>query len=220
MLTCFFFSFLFSSLLHLPLLTAHELGHIFGCYQGKHGLSLTPKEYCVAITKPDRMRWKSKRPCWSLLNRQITRALLSFTYLLMGTTCCDAVCVCFLETLLTFKQEKTIPVPAGRWLTWEPLYKNVPLITVHSCSGACWKIPSPPRALGPLSLGNVSPPPARTLNLVYKCPSLPPVHLLPPPPTPALALAHTLWYALKFNQMLNYILTWVPTSWLYSPVSD
>lgn len=47
-----------------------------------------------------------------------------------------------------------------------------------------------------------------------------PVYLLPPPPTPALALAHTLWYALKFNQMLNYILTWVPTSWLYSPVSD
>lgn len=100
------------------------------------------------------------------------------------------------------------------------MYKNVPLITVHSCSGACWKIPSPPQALGPLSLGNVSPPPARTLNLVYKCPSLPPVHLLPLPPTPALALAHTLWYALKFNQMLNYILTWVPTSWLYSPVSD
>lgn len=123
-LVCVFshvFSFLFSSLLHLPLLTAHELGHIFGCYQGEHGLSLTPKEYCVAITKPDRMRWKSKRPCWSLLNRQITRALLSFTYLLMGTTCSDAVCVCFLETLLTFKQEKTIPVPAGRWLTWEPL---------------------------------------------------------------------------------------------------
>lgn len=49
----------------------------------------------------------------------------------------------------------------------------------------------------------------------------PVVYLLPPPPTPAtLSLAHTLWYALKFNQMLNYILTWVPTSWLYSPVSD
>lgn len=48
----------------------------------------------------------------------------------------------------------------------------------------------------------------------------PPFYLLPPPPTPTLSLAHTLWYALKFNQMLNYILTWVPTSWLYSPVSD
>lgn len=59
----FVFSFLFSSLLHLPLLTTHELGHIFGCYQGEHGLSLTPKEHCAAITKPERMRWKSKRPC-------------------------------------------------------------------------------------------------------------------------------------------------------------
>lgn len=27
-------------------------------------------------------------------------------------------------------------------------------------------------------------------------------------------LAFAIWYAQKFNQMLNYILTWVPNSWL------
>lgn len=47
---------------------------------------------------------------------------------------------------------------------------------------------------------------------------------VPPPPltwysTPS-RLWHTVSSALKFNQMLNYILTWVPTSWLYSPASD
>lgn len=175
MLACFF-SFPFFSLLHLPLLTTHELGHIFDRYQGEHGLSLTPKEYCVAITKPDRMRWKSKRPCWSLPNRQITRALLSFTYLLMGTTCSDAVCL-FSGNFVDFQAGENHSSASREMIDMGAvvvMYKNVPLITVHSCSGACWKIPSPPRALGPLSLGNVSPPPAQTLNLVYKCPSLPP----------------------------------------------
>lgn len=37
------------------------------------------------------------------------------------------------------------------------MYKNGPLITVHSCSRACWKIPGPPQVPGPPSLGNVSP---------------------------------------------------------------
>ena len=99
------------------------------------------------------------------------------------------------------------------------MYKNVPLIAAHSCSGACWKIPSPPRAPGPPSPGNVSPhQPRRSIWCTSAHPSLPLVIFSPPlPPSPG---THTLWYALKFNQMLNYILTWVPTSWLYSPASD
>lgn len=70
-------------------------------------------------------------------------------------------------------QEKTIPVPAGGWLTGDfvVMYKNVPLIAVHSCGGTCWKIPGPQRASGPLSTSNVFPPPTLMLSLVYKCPS-------------------------------------------------
>lgn len=96
------------------------------------------------------------------------------------------------------------------------IYENVPLISVHSSNTACWKILSPQWASGPPLAGNDSPrqPYAQSVSAH---PSPLPISS-PSPPTPV--LAHTLWYALKFNQMLNYILTWVPTSWLYSPASD
>lgn len=151
-----------------------------------------------------------------------TSALLFFTYLLIEATCGDGISVYFLGPYVEIQAGENHSnasremIDMGAFLV---MYKNVPLIAVHSCSGACWKIPSPPRAPGPPSPGSVSPTNPNAQSGV-QVPTPSPVYLLPPPPTPALALAHTLWYALKFNQMLNYILTWVPTSWLYSPVSD
>jgi len=101
--------------------------------------------------------------------------------------------------------------------------RNVYKCASDRCSLMQWSMPEntkPAESSGSPAAGRCVPPQAPTLNLVYKCPSPPPLPPLPLPPSPALALAHTLWYALKFNQMLNYILTSVPTSWLYSPVSD
>ena len=97
------------------------------------------------------------------------------------------------ERMLRFKQERKKKkhssasgemIDMGAFLV---MYKNVPLIAAHSCSGACWKIPSPPRAPGPPSPGNVSPPPTPTLNLVAQWPTTNLAHFATwpsPPPSP------------------------------------
>lgn len=89
-----------------------------------------------------------------------TSALHFFTYLLIEATCSDGVSVYFLGPYVEIQAGENHSnasremIDMGAFLV---MYKNVPLIAVHSCSGACWKIPSPPRAPGPPSPGNVSP---------------------------------------------------------------
>lgn len=90
-----------------------------------------------------------------------TSAPLYFKYtLLIEATYSDSVCVYLLWPYIEIQAGKNHSnasremIDIGAFLV---MYKNVPLITVHSCSGACRKIPSPPQAPGPPLLGNVSP---------------------------------------------------------------
>lgn len=84
--------------------------------------------------------------------------LVFFTYLLI--TCSDGICVYFLgcyfeiQTGENHSSASREMIDMGAFLV---MYKNVLLIAAHSCSGACWKIPSPQQAPGPPSSGNVSP---------------------------------------------------------------
>lgn len=112
------------------------------------------------------------------------RCFLFFFSLLIEVTCSDGVCVYFPGPYVEIQAGESYSNASREMIdmgAFRVMHKNVPLIAVHSCSGACWKIPSSPRAPGPLSSGNVSPPPTPTLNLVYKCHPSPLVYLLPPP---------------------------------------
>lgn len=130
-----------------------------------------------------------------------------------ATSALQSPCVCVSSThMLRLKQLKPFRCQQGNyWHRSRP--ENVPLIAAHSCSQAYWKIQVPALPLWPPAHTHTQIPP---LSLVYLLPPSP----LPPPLTLAHTHTHTRWYAVKFNQMLNYILTWVFTSWLYSPASD
>lgn len=105
-------------------------------------------------------------------------------YLLIEATSTDAVCVYFLGAYVEIQAGENHSNASREMIdmgAFQVMYKNVPLIAVHSCSGACWKIPSPPRAPGPPSPGNVSPhQPQRSIWCTSAHPSPPPVYLPPP----------------------------------------
>lgn len=129
-------------------------------------------------------------------------------------------------------RRKPIPVPAGEMIdmgAFLVMYKNVALIAARWCGRACRKMPRPSQVPqfppSPANVPSTKHPPPPT----HKSPVFSLVYKLRPLPTPCSRLGtrtymrahtHTRRYVLKFNQMLNYILTWVLTSWLYSPASD
>lgn len=113
------------------------------------------------------------------------------------------------------------------------MYKNVSLIAAHSCGRALLEnAETATSSSSPVAEQCVPPSTTTTTHKSQRsvwCTSSPfPVLPFLSPSSYSQSCSrlgthvhtHTRWYAVKFNQMLNYILTWVLTSWLYSPASD
>lgn len=70
----------------------------------------------------------------------LSTALLHIQFLVIEVTCSDDVCVYFLGPCVEIQAVDDHPVASREMIdmgAFPVMYKNVPLIAVHSCSGAC-----------------------------------------------------------------------------------